>query len=104
VAAVDRTLAEVQLDDPVIGGERFGDERLEYSGGQPHVAPATQRGVRHRPVQQALDVDPRAAGDETKQDPLKAQAVGGSGPVPAQRVLIDRTGSNGSSAAHTQHR
>ena len=40
LAAVDRALAEVQPDHPVIGGQRLAGEGVEHAGGEPCVAAA----------------------------------------------------------------
>jgi hypothetical protein len=88
LATVDGALAEVELDDAVITGERFSRQRVEHSSGDPLVATASHRGVRDPIAGQALRVHPRAAGDEPDEDRVKAVPVRHPRAVTAQRVLI----------------
>ena len=37
--SVDRDVAEVQSDDPVVAGDRLGEELVEDAGGQPLRVP-----------------------------------------------------------------
>jgi len=74
-ARVDGTLAEIEADDPVIAGDGFGGETFEHARGDPFVAAIPQRRIRHSVAQEALDIDPGAAGHEPDQDAFEADPV-----------------------------
>jgi hypothetical protein len=61
--------AQVELDDPVVGGQRLRVERLEHPGREPLVAAPAQGRVRHPVADEALSLDPRAARRQADQDP-----------------------------------
>ena len=80
------TSVEVEPDDPVERGERFGCGAVEHAGGDPLVAAGPQRGVGDPMLEDRFDVDPRRAGGQPDQDPPEAQPVRDPGAVTAQRV------------------
>ncbi len=84
LAAVNRDLAQVQANDPVVAGEGFVAKRCEDSGCGPFVATATQGGL-SRAADPAGDV-PRTARDQPSQDPLETHPVGDPTAMTAQRV------------------
>jgi len=88
-ARVDGTLAEIEADDPVIAGDGFGGETFEHARGDPFVAAIPQRRIRHSVAQEALDIDPGAAGHEPDQDAFEADPVRDPRSMTPQRMLID---------------
>ena len=87
---VDGDVAEVEAEDLVERGVRFGFEPVEHASRDPLVAASSQRRVRHLVIQDRFDIDPRRAGHEPDQDPAEAQVVIGARPVTAQRVRTIR--------------
>jgi hypothetical protein len=87
---VDGDVAEVEAEDLVERGVRFGSEPVERASRDPLVAVSSQRRVRHLVVQDRFGIDPRRAGHEAEQDPAEAQIVIGARPVTARRVRTIR--------------
>lgn len=84
--AVHRDMVEVQLDDLVERGVRFGFEPFEHPGRDPLIATGSQRRVRHLEVQDRFDVDPGGAGHEPDEDPPEAQVIVSSTAMTSQRM------------------
>jgi len=81
-------ISEVEADDPVIGRYGVVAEPIEHAVGDPFITPSPQSGIRHLVLEDRLDADPRATGDQSDEDPPKAQPVGNSRPVTAERVTL----------------
>jgi hypothetical protein len=79
-------VVEVEADDPVERGQRFGLEGLEHAGVDPLVATSAQGRVRHPVLEDRFDVGPRRAGHEPDDDPSEAQPVRHPRSVTAQRM------------------
>jgi hypothetical protein len=90
LAAVDGAVAEVEVDDPVIGRQRFGGQGVEHAGCEPLVAATAHGRVGHGAAEEPFGIDPRAAGDEADQDAFEAHPVWHAGAVTTERVPIDR--------------
>src|SRR5690606_22635329 len=88
LAAVDRAVAEIKADDPVIAGDGLVDELVEHARRDPVVAAGPQGGIGGRAAEQTLGVDPRAARHQTDQDALEADPIGDPRAVTAQRVAV----------------
>jgi hypothetical protein len=72
--------------------QRLGSETVEDPRPDPLVAPGSQRRVRDYAVDEALGVDPGAAGRQPDQDRFEAHPVGHSPSMTSQRVIIDGRG------------
>ncbi len=75
LAAVDRTVAQVEFDDPVVRGQRLRREHVEDAGGEPLITATAQGRVRHLIADEALGVDPRTSRRQTDQDRLETHPV-----------------------------
>jgi hypothetical protein len=85
---VERHFGEIEADDPVIGVHGMVAEPIEHAGSDPFITASSQRRVRDLVLEDRLDADPRAAGDQSDEDPPKAQPVRNPRPVTAQRVAL----------------
>jgi len=94
---IEGHIVEIEPDDPVERGERFGLERVEHPGVDPLVAAPSQGRVGHLVIEDRFDVDPRRSGHQADEDPSEAQPVRHAGPVTAEWVSTTG-GSSGSTA------
>ena len=76
---VEGDQVEVEFDDAVIAGERFGGEGVEHASVDPLVPPGAQRGVGDLETQDRFDVDPRRTGHQPDQGHAEADLVGTRG-------------------------
>ena len=60
-AAVDGHLGQVQADQPLVGGQDRGAQRLEHPGGDPLIPASAQRAGRARGVGQPLKPQPNTS-------------------------------------------
>lgn len=72
---IEGHIVEIEPDDPVERGERFGLERVEHPGVDPLVAAPSQGRVGHLVIEDRFDVDPRRSGHQADEDPSEAQPV-----------------------------
>src|SRR3954449_4324001 len=85
-APVHRHVGQVQADQPLVGGQHRGAQRLEQPGGDPLVPPPAQRGGRTRPVGEAfVAAAEHQAGDQL----VEHDAVIDAPAVTAQRMPVD---------------
>ena len=93
---VEGDVVEVEADDPIERGERFGLERLEHAGGDPLIASCSQGGVRDLVFEDRFDVDPRRTGHQANQQASEAEPVRCLRAVAAEGVARSGGGSSGS--------
>src|ERR1035437_8620693 len=81
---VEGHLAEIEADDAVIGFQSVSTELVEHARADPFIATGPEGGVGDLELEDRFDADPRTTGDQSDEDPPKAQSIGNTGAVTAQ--------------------
>jgi hypothetical protein len=92
---VEGHLAEIETDDAVIGVQSVSTELFEYASADPFIPTGPESGVGDLELEDRLDTDPRTAGDQSDQDPPKAQSISHTRAVTAQGMGPVRGGNQG---------